>query len=970
MLIFIIRFISAYLCSTYGAPDEWWQGPEVAHRRLFGYGFLTWEWAPGARLRSWVHPLLLSPAMWLAHQVAPACPSCLMLAARMVHAAAAAVADVCVGMLAGSMTGGSRHWSGSKAARSAAAAGMFFSLTHFWSWSLGARTLVNSLESASVAIGAAGLLAHDNMTLPRMGRLFLSLAVGVVTVWVRPTAVLPWAGIGLATLATLRTRRDVEQLAVALVLVVGCIVPALWYVDALWGYGEAQAVPALQFFAFNSAGSGGIAWLYGTSAATWYLTTAVPVVLGPLILLALGGVLRATPRGKVLAAAIPVTLGVLSLSAHKEMRFIAPLHPICAAYAGACIGPLYHKLKQAATAAYQVEKMPIQCTAPPKRSVAGPALEGVPRRRRYRDMSTDCEPNSPPARDSEQQGRSKPAAAAGMHNVAAFSVMKLAKLVWLLCNTVAALVLLCLHQSGPVSAMQWIADEAAAFRAHPGALYNASAERVVPGPPDEALTFSVRWQPLRGPQSLDWVISAAPQESSGQLTPADRAWWAARDQPAPGARAVDRYQHGQAWRLPAGYQPDKAWRYVSRPPAHAQLDRMSSAVMGVLEAVGSRGAALAMRAGSLLANSTALGLASQWCSAATANQLVADDMLDVPVAFQANLRERQQRDAWRRADRMDRRANTTWIQRARTRASLWVGWAARSVAAVVADAALPLLTSRERSKDSKWQGAAATGAAVRAEWVPMDVHLWLGCHNVPLYAAVHEPIALVHLDCPPSARLRGIADGDNMKLNPRQFAAQVWYGQNPLEPRQPLPAHEPTLPLNDIRYAGDARVAWAGPLGSTAQPPWQAPEWAGLRMNRRGAVPAAFSPRSSEWDGAAVQAFRNLSDLPALPGDMPRLPTHIVTTDRVYAALKPLLRHHRYSVAASYPWALFQADADDPSEPNAVLVLRHDSWYPWALKAGREAANELGWGARWAGLAPAAKRWWHWAEEQIVAVLP
>lgn len=76
----IFRLFCALCLSTAFAPDEFWQGPEVAHRLIFGYdyiklsllcricavdaasvsifryGHLTWEW--GAGLRSYVHPLL------------------------------------------------------------------------------------------------------------------------------------------------------------------------------------------------------------------------------------------------------------------------------------------------------------------------------------------------------------------------------------------------------------------------------------------------------------------------------------------------------------------------------------------------------------------------------------------------------------------------------------------------------------------------------------------------------------------------------------------------------------------------------------------------------------------------------------------------------------------------------------------------------------------------------------------------
>jgi hypothetical protein len=35
-----LRLINALLLCTYTTPDEYWQGPEVAHRLVFGYGYL------------------------------------------------------------------------------------------------------------------------------------------------------------------------------------------------------------------------------------------------------------------------------------------------------------------------------------------------------------------------------------------------------------------------------------------------------------------------------------------------------------------------------------------------------------------------------------------------------------------------------------------------------------------------------------------------------------------------------------------------------------------------------------------------------------------------------------------------------------------------------------------------------------------------------------------------------------------
>lgn len=47
MMLVVFRVLNALCVQTYFVPDEYWQGPEVAHRLVFGYGHLTWEWRHG-----------------------------------------------------------------------------------------------------------------------------------------------------------------------------------------------------------------------------------------------------------------------------------------------------------------------------------------------------------------------------------------------------------------------------------------------------------------------------------------------------------------------------------------------------------------------------------------------------------------------------------------------------------------------------------------------------------------------------------------------------------------------------------------------------------------------------------------------------------------------------------------------------------------------------------------------------------
>lgn len=61
------RIVTALLVSTtYLQPDAEWQGLEIAHRLVFGYGYVPWEWRSEHALRSPIGALVYVPAFGLA----------------------------------------------------------------------------------------------------------------------------------------------------------------------------------------------------------------------------------------------------------------------------------------------------------------------------------------------------------------------------------------------------------------------------------------------------------------------------------------------------------------------------------------------------------------------------------------------------------------------------------------------------------------------------------------------------------------------------------------------------------------------------------------------------------------------------------------------------------------------------------------------------------------------------------------
>lgn len=57
-LFVTIRLASIVFTQTWFVPDEYWQSQEPAHRLVFNYGYLTWEWRVG--IRSYLYPLVIA----------------------------------------------------------------------------------------------------------------------------------------------------------------------------------------------------------------------------------------------------------------------------------------------------------------------------------------------------------------------------------------------------------------------------------------------------------------------------------------------------------------------------------------------------------------------------------------------------------------------------------------------------------------------------------------------------------------------------------------------------------------------------------------------------------------------------------------------------------------------------------------------------------------------------------------------
>ena len=91
-----MRWATACLSLTWHNADETWQSVEVAHKAVFGYGHLTWEWITPTPIRSSLHPLLFAPVFQLLKVTRMDHFLAMELAPRLVQGSITAIGDYCI----------------------------------------------------------------------------------------------------------------------------------------------------------------------------------------------------------------------------------------------------------------------------------------------------------------------------------------------------------------------------------------------------------------------------------------------------------------------------------------------------------------------------------------------------------------------------------------------------------------------------------------------------------------------------------------------------------------------------------------------------------------------------------------------------------------------------------------------------------------------------------------------------------
>jgi phosphatidylinositol glycan class B len=330
--LFLFRVgMAVFWIQTADVPDEWYQSTELAYTYLFGKGHYTWEWKKG--IRSFAYPLPFAvvfkvltilglDSAWMFWAVPKALAGC-----------------VAFGIDRGTYKLAQQYF-GESVARNA----LRLSVLSWWIGYAGCRTLSNSIETLCLLVAL------------QQTQFFRFLMVSGLGCALRITFFLPVMGPAIVHLKdAARSGRFIG----AIVTAVGAVVFWLGLITAIdfFFYKRLLCTP-LAFLEFNFFQ--GLSEFFGTHSWHWYVSQALPTEIGPAhMVLApfLVHLLWFTPREKAstptrladgsgtdfyrevterefkvakhFLSIIVITVLGYSTLAHKELRFILPLIPLC-----------------------------------------------------------------------------------------------------------------------------------------------------------------------------------------------------------------------------------------------------------------------------------------------------------------------------------------------------------------------------------------------------------------------------------------------------------------------------------------------------------------------------------------------------------------------------------------------------------------------------------------------------------------
>ncbi|KAG7193163.1 glycosylphosphatidylinositol anchor biosynthesis [Scheffersomyces spartinae] len=317
LVVLSIRLFNAFTTKTFFQADEYYQLLEVAHSRVFGYGYITWEWKE--KLRSSLHPMVYVIVYTVASAFRNQSQWIIFNGPKIINAIIATIGDFYTYRYAQTYLGN----------ETMALETLGMSIISGFNWHMITRSFSNTLEMVLTAVALSLWSWGGQLTSKHL----IACAFGMVTCILRPTNGLLWLYLGGLYLLKQRNKP-----IVFIIKIIAFIFAELFLVLALsggldyWFYGE-LTFPLYNFIEFNVVKN--LSIFYGSAPWHFYIFQGLPILtLGFLPLLLVSFYYNyADPLSHVVAFVIGMFLCV----AHKEFRFIYALQPIllvlaCKAY--------------------------------------------------------------------------------------------------------------------------------------------------------------------------------------------------------------------------------------------------------------------------------------------------------------------------------------------------------------------------------------------------------------------------------------------------------------------------------------------------------------------------------------------------------------------------------------------------------------------------------------------------------------
>ncbi|CAG7891656.1 unnamed protein product [Brassica rapa] len=313
LLCLAFRVVNALLIQTYFNPDEHWQSLEVAHRTVFGYGYLTWEWKRG--IRSYLHPMLFAFLYKVLHLTGLDTPYVMSKAPRVMQSLFSALGDLYLYKLSDALYGENvATWS------------LFCQLANWFMFFCMNRTFSNCLETVLTIMGLYYWPCIRDPSKDYPVNRKWGLVIAALACAIRPTSAIIWLYVG--TLELFLTPNKFKFVVLEVIPIGSLVLGFTCLLDRMM-YGSWVIVP-LNFLKFNFLSSGGD--YYGTHPWHWYFSQGFLVMLFTFTPLSIAGIIKS--KDKKLSALVLWVLTVYSLLGHKEFRFVLPVLPIALIFSG------------------------------------------------------------------------------------------------------------------------------------------------------------------------------------------------------------------------------------------------------------------------------------------------------------------------------------------------------------------------------------------------------------------------------------------------------------------------------------------------------------------------------------------------------------------------------------------------------------------------------------------------------------